>query len=558
MNRREFLKAIAAAGTVALFDPGDVIVRKSLAAPLYFGLHPFIESHPEAVFIKLTNVLNKTDSEAKKREGVELAEEIFTLRDTPGIPLSHMIAIKPNLTCTSGSARTEDGMGIITDSDFVEGVIHGMKNVGLSADRMYMREGNWLGDSYCPNECAISPYIDVARNTGAHLTDFPTGKKITQLRLNSMEEGAEIVWKECPDGVVFRRVGYVAPFNHPDSWLLNIAKFKCHGMGMTLSAKNLQGMCVHPYIHFCEGLSVTKRHPDNVLKDFQPDFEERVQTLYTQHLEAGVPRWDRNINAKDWNSGYGMETWSHRTCDSLSVTETGLNIIEGIYGRNGNAFLKGPGPGGKAQDFMTNILIFGKNPFKLDIIGHWLGGHEPGNFGLFHIAKDRGLCNTINPMAIPVYLWENGVPVLTPLADFQRTPLLTPYLRRDYGGQNESEYHLVNEPYNYEPANAVESSNNNTKTGRRYDEPDACILGQNFPNPFNGSTVIQYQLLQSGYTKLEVYDSSGRLIDVLVDGWQGAGTHAAYWNAGNMPSGVYFYRFRTSGFDKIAKMIVTR
>lgn len=171
MNRRGFVKTIAFAGAAAIFDPVGMLVRRAIAAPRYFGLHRFIEAHPEAVFIKHTNVPVKTDSEAKKQEGIELAREIFTLQDTPGIPLSHMVAIKPNLTCTGGAGRTADGMGILTDPYFVEGMIEGMKETGLSEDNMYMREGNWFRDS-CPDEAAISPYMGVAERTGAHLVDF--------------------------------------------------------------------------------------------------------------------------------------------------------------------------------------------------------------------------------------------------------------------------------------------------------------------------------------------------------------------------------------------------
>jgi hypothetical protein len=56
---------------------------------------------------------------------------------------------------------------------------------------------------------------------------------------------------------------------------------------------------------------------------------------------------------------------------------------------------------------MTNIVIFGKNPYLVDNVGHWLGGHEPGNFGLFHIAMERGKLGVINPMKIPVYEWQD-------------------------------------------------------------------------------------------------------------------------------------------------------
>jgi len=537
---------------VALIDPTGFVVKSTMAAG-YFGLHPFIETHPEAVFISHTNVMAKIDSDAKLQEGINLAGEIFTLRDTPGISLDQPIAIKPNLTCANGRSDTDDGMGIITDPYFVRGMVDGLIALGVSSDNLYIREGNWLGDSYCPNERLSSPYVDLFDGV-AHVTDFPTGRQASQLRLDNLQEGTEVIWKDCPDGVVFNRIGYVAPFNHQDSWLLNIAKFKCHTMGMTLSAKNLQGMCVHPYIHFCEGTGGVKSHPANVLKDFQPNFDQNVGEMHAKHTADGVPRWDKP--GMDANSGFGMELWAQRTCDSISVTDIGLSMIEGIYGRDGNAFFEGPGPGGKAQDFMTNVIIFGKNPFLVDIIGHWLGGHEPGNFGLFHIAKERKLCDVINPMQIPVYLWENGVPQLTPLQGFERFELKTKYLQRNYNGQNEPLYHLANEPYNYAPAMAVDSYSGGKSV--KSEKPEIGIIGQNFPNPFNGNTFIEYTLPNDGYVTLEVYRSNGDLVDILVSSWQSGGTHVASWNANSRPSGVYFYIFKIDGFQKIGKMMLVR
>jgi uncharacterized protein (DUF362 family) len=460
-NRRDFLKsaALAAAGLAATacartpaatLEPATTPTSQPgepSATPAFFGLHPFIEAHPEAVFVKRTNVAQKTDDEAKRREGTEFAKEILTLRDTAGIPLSHKIAIKANLTCTSGHGKTDEGMGILTDKCFVEGLIEGMVELGLPADNMYMREGNWLADGYCPGDCSSTGYVELAQRTGIHLLDFPTGHTINEPKLDALEEGSEVTWKDCPDGVVFKRIGYVAPYNQPDTWLLDVAKFKAHGMGMTLCVKNLQGMCIPPYVRFCEGVDNTLRHPESVLRNFQPDLEERVAQFHAQRVRAGVPRWDRP--GRDWNSGYGMEMWAQRTCDSHSVTNVGFCIIEGIYARNGNAFMKGPGPNGEAEDFSTNLLIFGKDPFRVDIVGTWLAGHEPGNFGLFHIARERGLVSVLNPMDIPFYLWEGGTPQLTPLADLQRSPLKTAYLRRDYDGQDEPLYHLVDEPFAY-------------------------------------------------------------------------------------------------------------
>ncbi|HUT62543.1 MAG TPA: hypothetical protein VMZ04_01170 [Anaerolineae bacterium] len=52
---------------------------------------------------------------------------------------------------------------------------------------------------------------------------------------------------------------------------------------------------------------------------------------------------------------------------------------------------------------MTNIIIFEKNRFNVDIIGHWLAEHEPGNFGLFILAIERGYISKLNLYDIPVY-----------------------------------------------------------------------------------------------------------------------------------------------------------
>ena len=413
----------------------------------FFNLHPFIEAHPEAVFIKRTNVPVKTDAQAKHSAGFEFAQEIFVYGTAAGIPLSHKIAIKANVTYTEGMGNTAAGIGIVTDRHFSEGLIEGMKGLGFQAQDMYLREGNWLKNGYCPTDLMYTGYEEMANATGINSLYFSSGRRITDLTLENLQEGTEIVWKEPPNGVVFKRIGYVAPYNQADTWLFNISKFKAHGMGMTLCAKNLQGMCVSPHVRFCEGVDATLKHPEHILKDFQSGLADRITKLHAQHLAAGFPRWDRPGGG--YSSGYGMETWAQRTCDSLSVTDVGFSMIEGIYGRNGNGFMSGPGPDGKAEDFMTNLLIFGKDAFRVDIIGTWLSGHEPGNFGLFHIAKERGLSNVVNPWEIPVYLWDENNPQPTSLDNFERVPLVTTYLRRDYNGQTEAQYHLVDEPFDY-------------------------------------------------------------------------------------------------------------
>jgi hypothetical protein len=441
-------------------------------------------------------------------------------------------------------------MGILTDVHFVEGVIEGMKTqLGLPGSKFYVREGNWLGDSYCPEAYWESGYGAMCERTGANGGRFDSGRLLSEAALRNLEEGSEVTWVDYPQGVVFRRIGYVAPYNQPDTWLLNIAKLKAHGMGMTLCCKNHQGTCVHPYIHFCAGVQGTISSEPRMAKDFQPDVMEHVAELHAQHLEAGVPRWDKP--GSNWNSGYGMEMWGQRTCDNLDASDTRFCIIEGIYGRNGNGFDLGPGPGRTAQDFMTNVLIFGKDPFRADIIGNWLAGHEPGSFGLFHIAWDRGLSTVLNPMDIPVYLWEDPVPRRISLTELERTPLVTHYMRRNYAGQSEPEWHLVDEEFDYGPYTSVEHTD--------VLEPTVFVLAQNYPNPFNPSTLIEYRLPRGQHARIEVYNAAGQQVDVLVDAWRCAGAHLVQWNGRGRGSGTYFLRLRAAdGFQITRKMVLIR
>lgn len=83
-------------------------------------------------------------------------------------------------------------------------------------------------------------------------------------------------------------------------------------------------------------------------------------------------------------------------------------------------------------------------------------------------------------------------------------------------------------------------------------------LGQNYPNPFNPATIISYQLPQSGFVSLKVYDILGRKVAELVSENQMAGYHSVDFNASNLTSGVYIYRLNVNDFSQTRKMILLR
>ena len=90
------------------------------------------------------------------------------------------------------------------------------------------------------------------------------------------------------------------------------------------------------------------------------------------------------------------------------------------------------------------------------------------------------------------------------------------------------------------------------------DIPVVYQLYSNYPNPFNPSTTIKFDLPKTQNVKLIIYDLAGRQVEILSDENFQAGSYQVNWNASNYASGVYFYRFITSEFSETKKMVLVK
>ncbi len=88
--------------------------------------------------------------------------------------------------------------------------------------------------------------------------------------------------------------------------------------------------------------------------------------------------------------------------------------------------------------------------------------------------------------------------------------------------------------------------------------PAQCSLIQNFPNPFNPTTVVSYQVSVVSVVSLRVYDLLGREVATLVNEERMPGTYSVKWNADGMASGIYFYQLRAGGAVITRKMVLMR
>jgi predicted GH43/DUF377 family glycosyl hydrolase len=83
-------------------------------------------------------------------------------------------------------------------------------------------------------------------------------------------------------------------------------------------------------------------------------------------------------------------------------------------------------------------------------------------------------------------------------------------------------------------------------------------LFHNYPNPFNPSTIIKYQIPASGLVTLKIYDILGNEVATLVNEEKAAGIYKIKFNASNLASGVYFYRITARNFFSTKKFILLK
>jgi hypothetical protein len=84
------------------------------------------------------------------------------------------------------------------------------------------------------------------------------------------------------------------------------------------------------------------------------------------------------------------------------------------------------------------------------------------------------------------------------------------------------------------------------------------LLEQNYPNPFNPATQIRFALPKAEQVKIEVYNTIGERVAILIDSYLPAGYHQVQFDGQDLSSGVYLYRIQAGAFHDVKKMILIR
>ena len=93
---------------------------------------------------------------------------------------------------------------------------------------------------------------------------------------------------------------------------------------------------------------------------------------------------------------------------------------------------------------------------------------------------------------------------------------------------------------------------------KKNDAPQQFELSQNFPNPFNPTTTINFSIEKPGDTSLRIFDVLGNEVDVLVNQFTETGYYSINFDAKQLSSGIYFYRLTSGKHNTIKKMVVLK
>ncbi len=138
----------------------------------------------------------------------------------------------------------------------------------------------------------------------------------------------------------------------------------------------------------------------------------------------------------------------------------------------------------------------------------------------------------------------------------------SPYFITTFGTDQFNELYILS----YTPSSKIYRFNKNPSvniSGNETGIPENFTLAQNFPNPFNPETKIQYSVPELSEISLKVYDITGKIVSSLVNTVQLPGKYSVIWNAkddfGNtLPSGIYFYSLVTDKFKETKRMVLVK
>ncbi len=226
---------------------------------------------------------------------------------------------------------------------------------------------------------------------------------------------------------------------------------------------------------------------------------------------------------------------------------TSGTIQSSAFSTPGNFYTFGDdAAGGQDNSLPVSLALFEANAEFNKVILNWQTASETNNLG-FNVYRQKAgdsEWQKVNTQLIPGKGTFSGE---------------TDYTFEDNSVRSGDVYRYQLESVNYSGGSEIEEELEITVP-----VPDQFVLFKNYPNPFNPSTNIKFQLPEYSSVTITIYDVNGRVVKKLIDQANyDAGEFVVNWNATNdfgekVSSGMYFYRFTAGSFNKMGRMILIK
>lgn len=249
-----------------------------------------------------------------------------------------------------------------------------------------------------------------------------------------------------------------------------------------------------------------------------------------------------NINAADIfrTAPYGFSESTGLGFNLVTVDIQGIQLITGLE--------IGLSQLGITEDYFLYVsgIKFKYNPdnpvgSRVIFQSLKINGQQINPYAMYSLTINEGLYMLLDQNGVEVQnVTMTGIPEFTALNDFVINLGTVNY---------KSEGRIKDKSFG---DNAKEEGNSQIDNTMKYQ------LFENYPNPFNPSTTIKFQIPKDENVSLKIYNMLGKEVVVLANGYFKSGIYSFKFDAGNLASGVYFYVIKTNSYSDTKKMLLIK
>lgn len=463
----------------------------------------------------------------------------------------------------NGTANSDDeGLGICIDDNDNIYVTGYAQNTGRSKDAVilkYSKQGNllWARSFSVTTNAVVDKGVAIAvdNRDDIYVTGYTTGTDgNTDIFTMKIDRSGDILWTAIEDGSSNLNAEGTSIAIDKDRNVLVCGFITASGTNTDIAVIKYSRNGVQRWMKTVDGgagqedkaWGIVVDESDNAyITGYITNSDGNTDTYTARISTSGNIVWSKTYNG---NGNENDKAWGIVVDEDKDVYITGetenavgnVNYLTIKYDRQGTSeWVKVYNGTGDDEDVATAISLFRNN---IVITGRSFGTENNFDYATVRYKKNNGNQLEVNRYSMNEYTND----LATDVATKGGTVVVTGYSELIMDNAAGSSYISTVSPGWTSDLESITEI------------PSGYSLHQNFPNPFNPVTSIQFDLAAVTNVKLTVFDVLGKEVSVLINQQLDAGNHKITFNAEKLASGIYFYKLEAGSFNDIKKMTLVK